>query len=396
MTQQEPLRCWTADRLDTRLRQGRLGADHLRAVARNLACFHATARCDAEVARHATPLAVSRRVRECCDSLRSIAPASLDARIGQLEAQLIQAVERFADRVPARLDSGRIREGHGGLRLERIYVDAASRTAWSPPQSDLASRAADVCADIAVLARQLALHGRRDLAECWLAAYADAAQDYEIYLLLDLYEGLAAVELAQEIAHGSGDALGPTELGCRLRAALALDRPTLPARILVVGGLDGTGRSTLAERIATELRAPVIAAGRTGDEREVIRRAELVLASHRPVVVDGGFRSRADRSALRAVASARDIPFLFVECRTDAALRAHRLHGRAAAGETRGTSPPAGSREGFEPVDELPREAHLVVDTSKHPSFNTAIIRQILPLRLRRVLRHDSAVISAG
>ena len=396
MTGQEPLRYWTADRLDTRLRQGRLAADHLRAVATHLAGFHATARCDAEVARHATPLALSRRVRERCDSLRSVGPAALDGRIGQLEGQLLHAVERFADRVPARIDSGRIREGHGGLRLERIYVDAASRAAWSPPQSDLASRAADVCADVAVLARQLAHHGRRDLAECWLAAYADAAQDYEIYVLLDLYEGLAAVELAREIACGSGDGLGPAELASRLRAALAIDRPAPPVRILVVGGLDGSGRSTLADRIATELRAPVIAAGRVGDEREVIRRAELVLASQRPVVVDGGFRSRADRSVLRAVASARDIPFHFVECRTDAALRAHRLHGRATAGEVRRSWLPAGPREGFEPVDELPREAHLVVDTSKHPSFNTALIRQRLTLPLRKVSPPDSKMISAG
>lgn len=386
---------WSADRLDTRLRQGRLGADHLRAVARELARFHAAARRDGEVACHGTRDAMAHRVRESYTALRRVWPAGLDsARLAEIEAQQLELVDVLSDRIELRLESGRVREVHGSLRLEGVYVDAASRTAWSPPGGGLAARAADVCADVASLSRQLALHGRRDVAERWIAAYADAAQDYGIYPVLDLYEGLASCALAEEIARGFAAHIDAADAGRLLRAALIADLATPPARILVVGGPAATGKSTLAERMAAGMRAPVVAATRARDLHEVIGSVEAVLDSRRPVVVDGGFGLRAERAALRAIASARGVPFLFVECRADAALLRRRLHGRIAT-DTAG--PACESPEPWEAVDDLPREAHLVIDTAKHPEGNAAAIRQVLgPPRVVTPVRHPrSAHISA-
>jgi hypothetical protein len=364
------------------MRQGRLGPEQLRSVARALAAFHADARCDAEVADHGTEEALARRVRERWAALRAVWPAGLDGgRLAEMEDQQLRLVELLSERIRARADSGRVREGYGGLRLERVFVDAGSHTAWIPPQGDLGSRAADVCADVACLTRQLALNGRRDLAERWVSAYADAAQDYEIYRLLEFYEGIAAPTLAEEIARGGDDEPYPRDVEHRLRAALAVGRAAVPpARILVFGGPQAAGKSTLAERIASELRAPVISARRACDEREVIRRVEAVLDSRRPAVVDGGFRSPVDRAALRAVAAACGVPFLFVECRAEEGLLRRRIQRRVATKELDARLPaaPGESGERWEPVDELPPEAHVVVDTAKHPEGNAALVRRTL------------------
>ena len=380
---------WSADRLDTRLRQGRLGPDHLRALARELARFHAGARCDAEIARHGTCDALARRVRERCDALRRVWPASAEAaRVGELEAHQLDLLDRLAGRIEARRESGRIRAGHGDLRLERVHVDPGSRVAWSRPRCGLAARAADVCADVASLSRQLAVHGRRDVAERWIAAYADAAQDYGIYPLVEFYEGLASWALAEEIARESAARLDPGDVERGLRAALSPELASPPPRIVVVDGLAATGRSTLAERIAAGLRAPVVAAGRAGDAGEVLQRVERVLESRRPVVIDGGFGSQAARAALRAVAAEHGLPFLFVECRTHDALLRRRLHGRDAT-----LREAADGR--WEPADELPGEARLVIDTSKHPEGNAVRIRQVLGRVLSQVRRAPTQQISA-
>jgi predicted kinase len=380
---------WCADRLDTRLRQGRLGPDHLRAVARELAAFHGWARSDDETATHGTPEAIALRVRERCQALGNIRWAAIDPeRLASLRARQLALVQARAERMKARIETGRVRAGHCALRLDRVFVDAASRVAWVGAESGIEIGTADVCADVARLSRQLALHGRRDLAERWLAAYADAADDYELYPLLDLYEDLAASDFVEETTGGANDAGGrpgdtdAAELERLLNAALAGGRAVVPPpRIVAVGGPTAAGKTTLADRIAAEMRAPVLAGDRARDARDILRRAAAVLDSRRPVVIDGGFASRAARAALRELAAERGAPFFFVECRAEPGLlrrRAQRLTGGAAC-EAR-PSQLSESAAFWEPVDELPREVHLVVDTGRHPEGNAALIRRALAL----------------
>ena len=110
---------------------------------------------------------------------------------------------------------------------------------------------------------------------------------------------------------------------------------------------------------------------------EVLRRAEVVLASGRPVVVDASFRSRSMRRAAQELASHHCVPFRFIECRADAAVCRSRLLARA--GE-RGASD--GRLEifdafcaSFESVDELAPDDHLVLDTTRPLEENVAVLR---------------------
>jgi hypothetical protein len=100
---------------------------------------------------------------------------------------------------------------------------------------------------------------------------------------------------------------------------------------------------------------------------EVLRRAGVVLASGRPVIVDASFRSRALRHAARKLATAYGVPFRFVECRTDDEVCRARLARRE---REPGVSDARllifeTFRSSFEPVDELTADEHVVIDTGR-------------------------------
>ena len=98
-----------------------------------------------------------------------------------------------------------------------------------------------------------------------------------------------------------------------------------------------------------------------------MRRADVVLASGRPVVLDASFRSSALRRAARQIAIDHGVPFRFVECRADADVCRSRLREREVIG---GVSDGRlevfdAFRARFEPVQELCPTEHVVLDTSR-------------------------------
>jgi predicted kinase len=265
-------------------------------------------------------------------------------------------------------------------------------------------RFADVCADLAFLSMDLAWHGRVDLAERLLARYAQTANDFDLYALVDFYEGYRAYVRAKVSMLLSSDVGAEPSLRRRAEAearrylllALSANRPALlPPLLVCVGGIIASGKSTVAQHVAPELSAPVVEADRTrkdllgvapefrvhegpwqgayGPEftdrvyEEVLRRAGVVLASGRPVVVDASFRTREWRERARALAAANRVPILFVECRVDPEVARERLRKRDT---TPGVSDARLSLfdeycARYEAPDELPRAGHLVLDTGR-------------------------------
>jgi predicted kinase len=165
--------------------------------------------------------------------------------------------------------------------------------------------------------------------------------------------------------------------------------------VVAVGGLIASGKSTLADALAERLSAPVVDADRTRKRMvgagftealrtaafegpydpgttssvyaELMRRAAIVVASGRPVVVDASFRSREMRLAAREMAHAANVPFLFVECRAPVDVCLARLERR----EREGTTVSDGRRSifadfaaRFEPIAELDAAEHVVIDTT--------------------------------
>jgi len=403
-----------AYRGDERLATGRLTGEHIDAIAASIADFHARAESSASIAAAGSVSAIARNVRENF--------AEIDAeREGLLSPKEVAEVERFqldfirnrARVFERRRAEGRIRNGHGDLRVDHVYLgDEGELTVIDCIEFSDRFRHGDVCADVAFFSMDLAARGHVDLAERFLARYARAADDYELYALVDFYEGYRAYVRGKVSALTARNALGSARAAAladaRRHFALALSasrRSVLQPVVVAVGGVIASGKSTVAETIAERLSAPIVDADRTRKfllgvgatvrdqsgafegayspamtERvyaEVLHRASIVLESGRPVVLDASFRTEEMRRAARDLALEQNVPFLFVECRARPDTCRSRLEQRR-----RGASVSDGRLEIFdafcarlEPVVELPAEERLVVDTERSPEETLRAIR---------------------
>ena len=85
-----------------------------------------------------------------------------------------------------RIDSGRIRDCHGDLRLEHIFWDEEV-SIFDCIEFNERFRYTDVAADIAFLAMDLDYHNREDLSEHLIRAYIGESGDHELVEVLDFY-----------------------------------------------------------------------------------------------------------------------------------------------------------------------------------------------------------------
>jgi uncharacterized protein len=413
-----------AERADVRLAEGRLTWAELSGLVSVLVEFHARAATSDEIAAFGRVASIARNVEEnfaqAGRSLRELAPHAER----EVEARELAFLREHAAAFERRIASGKIRDGHGDLRLEHVYIpepslDAAGgqvASAAAPPlvidciEFNERFRYADVCADVAFLSMDLAFQGSVELKERFLAAYARESDDYDLYEVVDFYESYRAYVRAKvsALALDSASSLEARERLTRdarryLLLALAAERPSLGApRLIAVGGIIASGKSTLAEALGAELALPVIGSDRTrkalhgvapterlGREAygagasdavygEVLRRAAVVLASGRSVIVDASFRTRASRAAARALGQRARARFVFVECQAPEAVTRERLSAREHASSV--SDARLDLYEAFvsryERVLELDPKEHIVLDTSQEFSRTLAQLRR--------------------
>jgi aminoglycoside phosphotransferase family enzyme/predicted kinase len=408
------------DRADQRLANGSLSEAHLRAVAERLAAFHERVRGEAEAAGEETLDRLRDRIELRIEAENWPRRTPLPDTALEVEAWQLGFLEAEAERFLRRARGDAIREGHGELALEHIFLgDDGGVCILAGLEMGPRFRHADVAADVALLATDLAARRRVDLAECFVAEYARIANDFDLYPLLDFYSSLRAALrgkldwlCADRFASDRKQAERYRERARRLFAlALAAPRrPLLPAAVVVMGGQVASGKSTVASQIAQRIGAPVVSTDATRDfllgarvnedlhemrwaesyesgfgvrvYGEALRRAGEVLASGRSVVIDGCFRSRAQRAQARALAVDFGHPFLFVEATITEEVQLARLAERA---ERDAVSIAAWKqiadqmRASWEPADELEAEEYLPLNTALSLDRNAESIEERLP-----------------
>jgi hypothetical protein len=355
-------------RADLMLSRRALSGDDIDRIATRIAAFHASAATDPATAQFGTPEAVIHNIEENFQQThdRIAQHVSLEEADEIIRWQTA-FVRGHKSLFGQRIASGRVRDGHGDLRLEHIYIEASGDpTVIDCIEFNGRFRFGDVCSDVAFLSMDLAIHGRVDLAERLLARYAREANDFDLYALVDFYESYRAYvrgKVASMVAADDSqmaDVRKRAEREARRYFLLALSadrRSMLMPAVVAVGGIIASGKSTVAERIGGAMSAPVIDSDRTrkamlgvathhplheGAWRgaydpkvmsevyaEVLRRADVVLASGRPVVLDASFGSSAMRNAARDLATRHSVPFRFVDCRADPPVCRARLVERA-------------------------------------------------------------------
>lgn len=405
-------------RADERLAAGTLTGEHIDAVAASLADFHARVRSDAAISAWGTVDAIVRNVRENFDEVDAAQEGLLTAaQAREVECWQLDFLRDRARIFERRRESGRIREGHGDLRLDHLYLgEAGELTIIDCIEFSDRFRCGDVCADVAFLTMDLAAHGHVELAERLLARYARAADDYDLYAVIDFYESYRAYvrgKVSALTARQTTSALREHALAdARRHFALALSaagrRSLLEPVVVAVGGVIASGKSTIADALGARMSAPVIDADRTRKHlvglaptahdtsgafegpydlkmtdrvyAEMMLRASTVLESGRPVILDASFRTEELRRAARDLAAEHGVPFLMVECRVRPEVSRERLQRRE-----RETSVSDGRLAIFdafcarvEPPNELPPSELLVIDTERAVEQSLSVLDEHL------------------
>ncbi len=393
-------------RADELLRRGLLTPKHIDTLAVLIARFHDGARCDAETSKHGDVRTIRKNIEENFEQTRSsIGDYLTPEQAREIEAWQVQTLRNDAPFV-ARTAAARVRDGHGDLRLEHVYFASdGSISIIDCIEFNERFRYGDVCADIAFLSMDLAWHGRVDLAERFLARYARESKDYELYSVVNFYESYRAFVRGKVASLLASDTEASPEARERARQearryfvlSLAFERPPLvPPRVVAVGGMIAAGKSRTSATIGDLLAAPVLSSDRTRKQLvdrkpterlpggawsgaysarateavygELLRLADIVLSSGRPVVIDASFRTGAMREAARRLANRHGVPFMLVECRAPRALILDRLAARESGGTHESdarTDLLEEFEKHFEPIDELQPSEYVQLDTSR-------------------------------
>ncbi|MFC3961558.1 bifunctional aminoglycoside phosphotransferase/ATP-binding protein [Nocardia jiangsuensis] len=330
----------------------------LPALAGMLARFHATARRRAEIDRAGTPERLRARWRALLDPLAARSDAVLDpAAVARLDAAAMRFLDGRAPLFTERIAAGRVVDGHGDLLAQDIFVLPDGIRILDCLDFDDRLRFVDALDDVAFLAMDLEFRGHPGLAAAFLDDYAHAAGDPAPPSLRHHYIAYRATVRAKTdlIRHDQGDDTAAARARRHLGLALDhLDRATV--RLILVGGLPGTGKSTLAASLARETGAAVFssdhtrarlraagaitgAAGSYGAgayspaAKEAVYTALLAAARERlergePVILDAAWTDRNQRERAAALAAATHSDLVTLRCTCPRELADQRIRAR--------------------------------------------------------------------
>lgn len=346
--------------LEQRVLRNEIDVAHVRSLARRLAEFHAIATRSEAIAAFGRFDVVARNIREnfavSAPMIGRTMSVAVRERLVSLTEQTLNELKTVID---ARAARGVPCDTHGDLHLDHVYMFPDQ-----PPPADLVVidciefnerfRYADPVADMAFLAMDFEFHGRRDLAAALTESYFQVCDDVEGQRLLSLYvsyraavrgkvDGLQLDE--QEIPEAARAAALTRARGHWLLALGALETPARRPGLVLIGGLPGTGKSTLSRRLAERANFHVVRtdvvrkelAGLSAEsvvdaeirERiytqewsdrtyaECLRRAEGLLFEGGRVIVDANFREEQRRQIFLDAAHRWSVPVLFLVCEAD-------------------------------------------------------------------------------
>jgi uncharacterized protein len=401
--------------LAARLEAGGASERDVRDVARHIARFHAAA--DAAPPGSFGPPQVAATVSENFTTLLAFAGEIGDPRLAAAHRFAVAFVHGRHAQLAARAASGQVRDCHGDLRAEHVILGPEGVAVFDPVEFDPALRRIDTAADLAFLAMELVEAGREDLAEAMVSEYRDAGGDDGGDALLAFYAAYRAWVRTKVACLRAGEIRDGEQRRRELEHARSLarlgERLSWRARrplVLVVCGASATGKTVLAEALATagglahlssdrvrkalaglapERRAPL---GDYSEQASLRTYGELgaraaAAAARGGAIVDATFRRRAHRDAFAAAYGARTPEPVYVECRAPAAVVAERARRRAREpGRVSDATEEIAARQlaEFEQLDEIDPARHIILRTDRDPDAVIDAVEAALDARLAR------------
>lgn len=265
-----------------------------------------------------------------------------------------------AQLLDAREAAGKIRRCHGDLHLRNICLLDGEPRLFDCIEFNDQIATVDTLYDLAFLLMDLWHRGFPELANLVANRYLDESDDEDGFVLLPYFMAIRAAVRAHVIAtqvEESGMPSGRLVAEARSYFALALSLiEAKQARLIVIGGFSGSGKTTVAEALGPKLGSPPGARivesdrirkamhGVPTEERlppaayrpeisekvyaEIASRSWEILRAGGSVVADAVFDRAPDRARLEAVASEAGAPCTAVWLDAEPTLLRRRVGGR--------------------------------------------------------------------
>jgi uncharacterized protein len=321
---------------------GGLDADLAKALADAVFDSHRTAARSADPAGRARIAKVLAPVAASLAALNAVLP---HADTDQFAERAREQIDRVAGVLDHRARQGFVRRCHGDLHLGNIVLWRGQPVLFDAIEFDEELATIDTLYDLAFLLMDLDIRGQRPAANVILNRYLWRSGDpldleglAALPLFLGLRAAIRAMVTAQRAHLEQGDPATRDVETARayLGAALGYLAPA-PPRLVAIGGLSGTGKSTLASALAPGVGpAPGAVHLRSDLERKSLFgvaeterlpaehyteatsaqvygilywKARTALAAGHAVIADAVFAKPEERAAIEAVAAELGTPF---------------------------------------------------------------------------------------
>ncbi len=268
----------------------------------------------------------------------------LDPNLSEALAEAMpNSLEPFIDLVARRVEAGAIRRCHGDLHLRNIVLIDGKPTPFDAIEFSDRIANIDVLYDLAFALMDLGHRGMRPLANRLLNEWLwrigdlpDASHEEALALLPMFLARRAAIRAYVDASIATVKGSDTQAARDYQRSAFAVLQPA-PPRLLAIGGLSGSGKTTRAIALAPEIgRAPGAIVVRSDIQRKrlagialeqrmpagsytpeastkvyttMIERAERVLRAGHSVVLDAVFARPQERAAAEELARKVGVPF---------------------------------------------------------------------------------------
>ncbi|MFQ5328571.1 MAG: AAA family ATPase [Thermodesulfobacteriota bacterium] len=386
--------------LNAMVEDGRVTTGMVRDIGQVIGEFHLTAPSTGEISRFGLPHLLAKNTEENFSQTKQYRGRTISSeqfeRIKAFTREMLKARERLFKK---RVDGGYIRELHGDLHADHVCIGDGIDI-FDCIEFNERFRYSDVVSDMAFLVMDFDYYNRHDLSRLFVASYFETTKDMMGEELLNFYKCYRAYVRGKvdSFELDEGEVSDEEKAIVRVRAiryfhlanlyATGGFRPTL----IVVCGLTGTGKTTVAAILAEKLgflhlSSDIVRKELVGikpEERrldrfgegiytapitertyeELIGMGKASLHEGRSIILDATFTRAARREAVEKAAEEAGADLHLIECSAREDIVRERLNKRACE--------KGGISDGRWEIYERQREIydnltvpHLTVDTSK-------------------------------
>ncbi|HIE16972.1 MAG TPA: hypothetical protein EYP71_02115 [Dehalococcoidia bacterium] len=396
--------------MDNLLTQNQVTEEMVVRVAEKLAAFHAEAETNPDIGTFGRPNAIGINTEENFTQTEKYIGISISVskyhRIKTYTDNFLKLNESLLQR---RVQNGRIKDCHGDLHAAHVCI-SDDIYIYDCIEFNDRFRYGDVASEVAFLAMDLDRYCRGDLSKAFVDAYVVTSGDNELFRLLNFYKCYRAYVRGKVASFMLDDPYIPDK-GAALAAAcgyfnLAYRYTREKPVLIIMAGLVGTGKTSVAEALGRSLGITVISsdivrkrlAGISATEHHfeqygggiyseefsrktydaMFVQARELLSQGQSVILDASFRKRGDRLQARSLAEETNADFAVVECTLSKEMVKSRLERRLQEGtvsDGRWEIFEQQKRD-FDKITEFPAENHLILDTSQSMSNIVSIITE--------------------